>query len=222
MKMTEELAELLGIMCGDGCLSRYGRQRIIYICGHKQDDLLYHQSITTRLFKETFEKEIQIKLRKKENALFIRFSDKSLFYIFKSLGLPVGKKYASLAIPKGVVSHNHFQAFVRGLFDTDGCLILSKQHRKVHYYPRIEITSKSKGFLMEILKRLKALGFYGSVSHKGNDNYRLEIPGFKNLELWLKSVGSSHPLKREKLKKGRKSASGETFRQYPRNSDIVF
>ncbi len=77
---------------------------------------------------------------------------------------------------------------MRGLADTDGSIIFSKQHRNVGYYPRIEIASKSEVFLREALFILTSNGFYGSVSKKWI-HYRLEIPGFKNLQRWLKLIG---------------------------------
>ncbi|MFH1316424.1 MAG: LAGLIDADG family homing endonuclease [Candidatus Woesearchaeota archaeon] len=184
--------ELLGIMLGDGCLSRSGGKYIIYISGHKKDDLEYHQSNSKLLFNKVFNKEISVKFRRFENTLFIRFSDKKIFEQFKSWGIPVGKKYSELKIPQIIFKDKHFLLFMKGLFDTDGCLIYSKQHRKYHYYPRIEITSKSKNFLREILIWLKKIGFYGSISFKGR-GYRLELPGFKNLELWTKLIGSNNP-----------------------------
>lgn len=195
---NKELAELLGIMIGDGCLSRSGGKYLIYISGHKIDDLKYHQSITKHLFKKVFNKIVDIKFKSKEETLFIRFSDKSIFQKFKSFGIPVGKKYLDLNIPTLVKEEKLFVHFLRGLFDTDGCIVLSKQHREIPYYPRIEITSKTEIFLIRILKRLRKFNFYGSVSNKGG-GYRLEIPGFKNLDLWLNIVGSSNPKHKKKF-----------------------
>ncbi|MBR9699445.1 hypothetical protein GOV09_03260, partial [Candidatus Woesearchaeota archaeon] len=80
----------------------------------------------------------------------------------------------------------------RGLFDTDGCVVLSRQHRENPYYPRLEIASKSRTFLVGIIQRLRGLGFYGSVSRKAI-HFRLEIPGFTNLDLWMKLIGMNNP-----------------------------
>jgi DNA-binding transcriptional regulator WhiA len=193
IKLEKDLAELIGIMFGDGCLSRTGGKYIIYISGHKKDDYLYHSQFIVPLFKRTFNKEVNVQFRKGENTLFIRFSDKSIFYELKDLGLPVGRKYDYLKIPLFII-HTPilFKRFIRGLFDTDGSVIFSKQHRTNHYYPRLEIASHSKSFLDETLKILKANGFYGSVSNKNKGNYRLEIPGFKNLKKWKEEIGFSN------------------------------
>ncbi|MBU0460034.1 MAG: hypothetical protein KJ771_04460 [Nanoarchaeota archaeon] len=172
---------------------------MIYIAGHKTDDLHYHENVTKPLFKELFNKNVNIGFRKKEHALFIRFSDQEIFAKLSKY-LPIGRKYDFLKIPEDILSNQkYFFAFVRGLADTDGCVVFSKQHRTYPYYPRIEITSKSKIFLSKILLELKTVGFYGSVSHKGKDNYRLEIPGIKNLFKWLEFIGFSNITKINKI-----------------------
>jgi len=192
MKITNELAELTGIMYGDGCLSTSGSKYLIYISGHKSDDLEYHKNITKNLFLKVFNKEVKIEFRKKENTLFIRFSNKTIFNFFSELEMPIGKKHNKLKLPVQIKnSDTLILSFIRGLADTDGSIIFSKQHRKKHYYPRIEITNKSEKFLIEILSFLKKKGFYGSVSNKGN-GYRLEIPGFENLYRWLELINFSN------------------------------
>ena len=50
MKMTNELAELAGIMCGDGCPSSCNGAYVIYISGHKIDDREYHEVTIKNLF----------------------------------------------------------------------------------------------------------------------------------------------------------------------------
>ena len=196
----EMLSELLGIMLGDGCLSSSGSKYFVYICGHKTNDFKYHDQITRKLFKELFDKDIKIQFRSDENTLFIRFSDKEIFNFLRKY-LPVGSKYEKMKVPKVVRADlKYANCLIRGFFDTDGCIILSKQHRKNPYYPRIEIPSKSRKFLEEILKILKSQGFYGSISRKANCA-RLEIPGFANLERWESHVGTNHSLKKQKIAK---------------------
>lgn len=203
-KITSEIAELIGLMAGDGCLSLDGKAKRIYISGHKKDDLKYHQQTTKKLFKKIFNKEVNIQFKKHENTLFIRFSDKR---IFKELAkyLPIGKKYENLQIPNQILKNKkNLFAFTRGLSDTDGCIVFSKQHRDYPYYPRIEITSKSQSLLQTLLSELKKNGFYGSVSHKGKQSFRLEFPGNKNLDRWLKIIGFNNKKHLKKIE-GRNS-----------------
>ncbi len=199
--MNDKYAELLGIMSGDGCLSNVNKRHMVYVCGHKLDDYAYHEKVTRTLFKEVFNKETHLWARPDENVVIVRFSDKK---IFDSLAkyLPIGRKYETLSVPEGILTNKkNFFAYMRGLVDTDGTVTFSKQHKLVRYYPRIEITSKSKTFLQTLLIQLILLGFYGSVSHAGNNAYRLEIPGVKNLSLWLEKIGFNNKKHIAKIKR---------------------
>jgi len=199
MKITNELAELLGIMYGDGCLSNSGSKYLVYISGHKYDDFEYHNKITKKLFFKVFNKKVNIFTRNDENTLFIRFSDKHIYNVFNSLGMPIGFKLDKLNLPGCIKYEKEFMYhFIRGITDTDGCIIFSKQHRDNYYYPRIEITNKSKYFLEKVLNFLKDEGFYGSVSNKGA-GYRLEIPGFNNLQKWLEIIRFDNPKYKKKI-----------------------
>ena len=192
MKLSKNASELLGIMFGDGCLSSVSNRNVIYISGHKIDDYNFHDIVTRKLFRIVFNREIDINFRKDENTLFIRFSDKHIFDEFRYLGMPVGKKYPNLIIPVAIKSDRDLMfAFLRGLMATDGCVVFSKQHRDYAYYPRIELTSKSKNFLAGIYGFLKQNDFYGSLSNKGR-GYRLEFPGIKNLHNWIQKIGLSN------------------------------
>jgi intein/homing endonuclease len=196
------ISELLGIILGDGCLSRSGNKHILYICGHKQDDLPFYKTVVLPLIQYVLNKETKINFKKGEQTLFVRFSDKATFDYLSNLGIPIGKKYETLRIPRIVEENQLMPNFLRGLLATDGCVILSKQHRKVPYYPRIEISSKSKTFLDNILVHLQDMDFNGSVSNKGKCCFRLEIPGFENLFRWYQLIGFlniKHYLKIQKL-----------------------
>ena len=209
MEITKEFAELIGIISGDGRLSSRKQKYVIYICGHKIDDKEYHETVIVKLFLDVFGKIVKIQERRKENAIFIRFADKVIFEILKSIGLPVGKKYDTLRIPNQIITNTELSiAYVRGFFDTDGCVVFSKQHRNYHYYPRLEIASKSRKILEDIFMVLTDLGFYGSISSKGI-HFRLEIPGFRNLDLWMKIIGFNNPKHRNKII-DYKNASGQT------------
>src|SRR3989338_3596518 len=179
-----KLAELLGVISGDGCLSRSGKKYLLYICGHKSDDLWFYENVVVKLISEVLSKEVKINFKKGENTLFVRFSDKKIFNYLHSIGVPVGLKYSSLRVPQFVRVNRLGSYFIRGLFATDGCVFISKQHRKIPYYPRLEISSKSRIFLLEISNILNGLGLKGSLSIKGKASYRLELPGFSNLQRW--------------------------------------
>lgn len=199
--MSVELAELLGMMCGDGCLSKTQQgKHFVYCSGNRLKDKEYFGEYITNLFLKIFGKSIVAHEREDPKIIYIKFSDKQIFQFLNNLGLPVGLKYDKLKVPDIIFQDKAYQmAFVRGLFDTDGCVIFSKQHRGIPYYPRIEITSKSRKFLASVFAILISHGFNGSLSHQGKGYSRLEIPGFKNLKRWNTLIGSSNKRNQQRL-----------------------
>ena len=194
---NSSLAELYGIMAGDGCLSNTGagfnsgKKYWIYICGHKVDDRSHYDYIKS-LFKEVFNKETNIGERKKENAIFIRFSDKKIFHDFVNLGFPVGKKYSKLGIPSWITENNiNLVPFLRGLFDTDGSFVLSKQHKEKPYYPRIEVCTKSEYLAKQTKEALDKLGI-GCSLNKKLAYFRLEVAGRSSCDKWMNIIGTKN------------------------------
>lgn len=192
-----QMAEFFGIMTGDGCLSNTGKGKgsgnkyWIYICGHKIDDRKHYGHIKN-LLKDIFNKETKICERKKENAIFIRFSDKSIFQNLVRLGFPIGKKYDKLNVPAWICNKKkNFIYFLRGLFDTDGSFVLSKQHREIPYYPRIEIVTKSRYLAEKVKELINKLGIRCSLNRK-KEYFRLEVAGNTNCSNWMKIIGTKN------------------------------
>lgn len=207
---SNQLAEFYGAMFGDGCLSQTkprknnGPKYYIYFCGHKYNDRDYLRYIQ-KIMKLILKKDAKIKERKEAKTAYIKFCNKKIFLVLKKEGMPVGKKYDQLKIPKWVrTKKTYVKKFIRGLFDTDGCFYLSKQHKRIKYYPRIEITSKSKEFLSEVKRELERLLITSSLSYKGNNAYRLEISGKERIQKWMKEIGSSNNKHLKKIKAWKK------------------
>lgn len=185
---SENLAELVGIVLGDGCLSRSCKKYNVYVCGHKFDDFEYHDKVIRKLFLDVFNKTVNISKKKNENTIYMRFRDKTVFSILHSLGIPIGKKYGFLHIPDWIKRNNFlFYSFIRELVDTDGDLSIKKR-KIVSPYPIIRIRSKSKEFLTEILTILRDNDFYGNI-YTSCGCSTLSIPGYQNFSKWLELIG---------------------------------
>src|SRR3989339_1326702 len=95
-KLNKELAELYGIILGNGCISRYycsNRERIeIRIDGNSLTDKEYYQYLQ-RLILKIIKKRIKIGFRKNVNGIYIKFTDRKLIDYFQNqLNFPIGKK----------------------------------------------------------------------------------------------------------------------------------
>ena len=203
----EELALIYGIMLGDGCLSKVGDHHyFLEICGHIEDDLDFLEKIKP-IIERIRGRSVKIKKRPNLGKLEMNFSDKNVFFLFKSLGFPVGKKGTSLTISP-FFKEESYKEIVKGYFATDGCLVITNNNGTL--YPRIEFSSISKPLLIQVLSYLKKKGMSGGLylSHKPKNNwnslYRIQFNGKANLNKFIDVIGfinQKHTIKLEAYKK---------------------
>ncbi len=148
--ITEDIAYVLGIICGDGCLktpqprkcggARFtiaiylpdsidGKTQSEYICELFRKNFGY----TPRVFK-------QEKVGKR--WLEIRVNSVVIYAYLVCLGLPIGKKYGKLKVPAVVYEKKLFGRFLQGLVDSDGHFTRSE----------LVIVQKDEIFLNQIVK----------------------------------------------------------------------
>ena len=147
----EDIAYLLGFLCGDGCLGKpQPRNRIsgfrfkINICfsgserGRTQAKNIY------TIFKRLFDYEPRVFERKRKGRkdwLEVEINSVVIYAYFILLGLPMGEKYGKLNVPSVVLTETLFKKFLQGLTDSDGHV------RKDH---RVVIVQKDKNFLDQV------------------------------------------------------------------------
>jgi len=151
--MDIKLSEFLGIHYGDGCL-RCDSKKSDYCFTYSGDsrfDTKYMARID-QLFKELF--GIYLKHEIFANCYTLRGRSKTIFnFLSIFLQCPIGPK-KDLRLPLSILSKNsHLAAFLRGLFDTDGCVTLQKD--KGYNYILIKYSMKSYVFAQDIHEGLK-------------------------------------------------------------------
>ena len=200
MKVDEKTAELCGIILGDGNLHKsYNR---ITISG-SLDDLIYFQNHVIPLFRKCFGViNPRIYRLKNKQAYNLEIHNKCIFQFFiKTFDLKRGPKYDA-HVPKIIFSNPELiPHFLRGLFDTDGCLKFSKQARSYPYYPRIRFALVSSPIAHELCFLLRRTGFSASKDVRPNHGYKTtkdivtyEISGQKALERWMRLVRPANPV----------------------------
>ncbi len=128
---SPELAEFIGIMLGDGGLTKYQ----LNITLNSQTDREY-LSYVKNLFEKLFCIQPFVMLRKNENATCIVASGRNLVELLQRYGLKVGNKVKqSVDIPTWILEKNEFAvACLRGLMDTDGsCYAYAHNVNKKRY-----------------------------------------------------------------------------------------
>jgi DNA-binding transcriptional regulator WhiA len=189
-RMNKELAEILGIINGDGHLSKNGKELCIVGSSLESDYLEYAKALFERNF------ELKFTTIPVQNTLKIRVYSIKLVKILNCVyGLPLGKKTGKLKIPKQLFkSKRLLSSYIRGLFDTDGTIYTRRKKDIV-----VEIVSADSNYLNQIKRVLFLLNISSGVSGKHLYIYKKsEIIKFFNV---IKPNNSKHLKRFARFKK---------------------
>jgi len=200
---SSELAELVGVIFGDGYLSeKHSYSYRLSIFGHSVDDYGYHTVYLRNLIKHLFGLEPKITIRKDMQCMSTKIFSKRITIFLKNIGLETGKK-EDLNIPQWIIDNDsNMISFLRGFVDSDGSIALKKRYRKIPYYPVIGLVSKSKILINDMAIWLKQNGFsfwsgYDQQLDKRSGNiqgvHRIYLNGHKQLVKWKNLIGFSNP-----------------------------
>lgn len=139
---SKDLAEIIGIMLGDGNVyvnSKHGIY-VVRIGGDSRLDREYLMTFVPSLFMKVFGTKASFYFHKRQNELIVYKQSKDLIYTLGAYGLPPGNKVKNnVCIPSWVMDNPTFlKACIRGLADTDGSVC---PRTKKHPVPSIWFTS---------------------------------------------------------------------------------
>src|SRR3989338_4691735 len=141
LKINSKIAELIGMHIGDGTLYKTNRSLVWELRGALNEKEYYDHNVI-QLLQTIFHKKFHAKCRSggKNGWYGVQISKKEDTTFFLHYGFRPGTKTYTVKIPEYVKksSHSIKLAFLRGLFDTDGCLRFDKNHTKNNYYPKIK------------------------------------------------------------------------------------
>ena len=149
-KMNIHLAEILGVLNGDGHISNF-KHEVCIVGDEKEKEYCIYLK---KLFQKTF--GISFTIYKGESYFKLRtYSIELSDFLTKKYDLPKGNKMGKLKIPKQVlISKNLLKSYLRGLYDTDGSFYIRRKNE-----PVVQITSADPNFLDEIKRALISLDF---------------------------------------------------------------
>ena len=161
--LNGKTAELIGMHIGDGTLYRTSRGLVWEIRGGL-DEKEYYYKIVKPLLESIFGLPFEPKFRSggKNGCFGIQTSRKEVTNFFLLHGFLPGRKTHTVRVPHYIFdAESSIQlAFLRGLFDTDGCIWFGRiNNLKLHTYPKVELCSVSRGLRDDLRTLLVNLGF---------------------------------------------------------------
>tara|TARA_Y100000310_G_scaffold343942_1_gene454066 strand:+ start:1713 stop:2522 length:810 start_codon:yes stop_codon:yes gene_type:complete len=160
IKKSNDLAEFIGIMLGDGNL--YKNRTKIAFDSRNPEYVDYVFKICEKLFGITFKREDH----KDKNCIYLQFNNHIFTDELIKLGLKRGNKLKNqLGIPEWIKENKEFsRACIRGLIDTDGCIYKCKREKQTY----IKFTNYNKKLLEDFKEVTKNLGYSFAKANKQN------------------------------------------------------
>lgn len=216
IELSRDLAYFCGVLAGDGSIyTRLSKHDYILKCvGNPQDEKEFYFEVIEPIFEKLFEFKINPQFQDGDTTFgFVVYSKALHTFFTQIIGLPNGKKYGELRIPRIFkYDRNLIFSFIQGLADTDFYLGLKRGSKNKPFYPVIVGASKSKSFMEEVSNELEKLNFkvtkyfdYKRPDKRFKNGYsiinRIELCGHHNYGLWMKFIGFRSPKHLKKTQK---------------------
>ncbi len=187
-KKSNDLAEFIGIMMGDGGMS--DNQLIITL--HHVDDLAYSKYVV-KLTKRLFGVAPSVYHDLKNSVNKIVVSRSRLVRYLHELGLPIGNKVKqNFDIPIWIKKNRSMMtACVRGLVDTDGSVFTHsyKVNGTWYSYKKLCFCTYSQNLIRTVYTFLKNRGFHPRIAQEVD----IRLDSISDMKRYFELIGSHNP-----------------------------
>ena len=159
-----DLAELIGVILGDGHIESFPRSESLTIsCNAKNKGFIGRYKGLMRVFFEKNPHEAKVGLNK--GCTRIRVYQKN---ISKRLSLPVGDRGSvDFRTPSWILKNKEYlKRYLRGLYEAEGSFSV---HRPTYTY-KFLFSNRNESLLRNVYRGLKVLGFHPHIS-----KYKIQI-----------------------------------------------
>ena len=181
------LAELIGIFMGDGHVGIYQAT----ISTNSETDFR-HAAYVKKLVEDIFHIQVGFGTRRDKKACVVVISSKAVCRYLAEQGIPQGNKIIlGMRIPEWIrVNAGYRNAFVRGLFDTDGCVYVDAHVYKGKQYSHLGMAFANHSLLLLGFFKyaLEDLGLHPTQKTK----FRVFLRREKDIRRYFDLVGSSN------------------------------
>lgn len=178
------LAELFGILLGDGSVTKYFSK--IYLNRRADRDYVpFVKKLAQKIFKGA---SVTCRTRPGNGTAEIQISARAACDYLKSIGFDAKKR----TIPSWIAQNQAYtKATIRGLFDTEGSVGIKYFRGKNgnYVYKQLAVTNKNQGILNFISKNLLALGFKPTM----NSNKNIYISNLRDIGRFVREIGLHNP-----------------------------
>ena len=186
--MCPDTAELIGIILGDGHLTK-NFQHCLCITLCEDEKQLINRTIT--LCQRTIEKTPKKYPLKDSRAIQLKLNSKELVKRFVELGLHTGDKVENqVGVPNWIMEKEEYQKrCLRGLIDTDGCIYTqSRDSRTI-----IRFKNRSNPLLVGFKEMCRTLNISPS---NGGGQYSVQVASQPEVRKFIEKV---EPLKAKRI-----------------------
>ncbi len=194
---------MLGILFGDGCLSKNRASVQIAIAGHKDDDREYLIGHVQPMFEQLFGVPLKVLFLNDQNTMILYKYSKRVAETLQQWGMPLGRKKLSNLIPSDALDE---VSFVRGLFDTDGCV-----YRKYGVYVQIQFKFVSLSLLGYLRECLVRLGLHPTSITKDDTKVRFFLSRQAEVDRFFRVVEPKNP---KHLRRFQNAIRKQSYRRY--------
>lgn len=155
IKDQDVLYYFIGLIFSDGNLDKNSSRITLGFIDKEFVEKIYP------LFSDTKKRKIYVRQFKKENSFYsIINSNSQTIEKLKQLGLSSANS-TNKTMP--LIPKEHFGAFMRGIFDGDGCFYISRKYKNKNYYA-VSITCGSLEFTKAMMESLKEFNISTTMS----------------------------------------------------------
>lgn len=191
-KFSENLAELFGILLGDGGVEKY----FVRIYLNRIADKGYSRHLIL-LIRKLFPKvKVTCLDREKRGTEEVQISSVDICNYFRKIGFDSKLR----TIPAWIVDDIQFtKAAIRGLFDTEGSVGVKfyRGKRGICIYKQLTVTNKNKNILNFLEEGLKRLQYRPTEKSEKN----IYISNRKDIERYFMEIGTNNPKLKKKFSK---------------------
>ena len=192
---SARLAELIGIFMGDGHVGLYQAS----VVTNSETDF-QHTLFVKALIEDLFKIRVRLKNRRDKKACEIIVSSKLACRFLAGQGIPQGNKIVlGLRIPGWIRNKPIYRkAFMRGLFDTDGCVYLDthRYHQKIYKNLGIAFANQSLPLLSFFKETLELLELHPTQKTK----FRVFLRRKEDIQSYFNLIGSSNEKHLKKIR----------------------